>query len=498
MKTSLCLALVALSCAARAFADQQLSTSTNVSSSWVDSAITTGQTDSYNHSEAAPPGTSLSDSGSTSEDPWGSATGSVQLYYGSCGMTASGAAIGSASDQILGYGGGSLSAQWISQITINSPGMEGQPATVRLTYHATGTISGSGSNYYVGSNANYSYSVSGSDGNGVSFSGTWDTQSYAWSGNGSPNRTFTLDTTCTVGQPCEITHNVSWSVSAGAGEPDFGDAQDGTAQANGNLNLSSGSLVVLDPQDPAGHLLDYTADLPSGSAQAVTYPAGTSFGNFLLTNQAPDRLGTTVQLLDGTATTSTQVTAAFVAPPITSAIKTVSDALELTGTAGMKTVVQMNYNPSVVASAGLVESALRLAWHAPLLDRFIPAVFGNSGPAASQFKLGAYNPATDFQLGKQGLDTANHTVWAVVDHNSEFVVTAPQAFVAVRSITRPAANTVRLNGYGQASAPNRIETSTNLLNWTTLATVTADASGAFTYDDTGATDPRKFYRVVYP
>ena len=34
--------------------------------------------------------------------------------------------------------------------------------------------------------------------------------------------------------------------------------------------------------------------------------------------------------------------------------------------------------------------------------------------------------------------------------------------------------------------------------WTTLATVTADASGAFSYDDTAATAPKKFYRVAYP
>ncbi len=496
MKTIFSLGLVALFSAASAFADQQLSTNINVTASYGDSVFFQGPSQTYNHSQTAPPGTSLSDSGSSSEAPYGSGDGSVNLYYGSCGMTASGAALTSSHDGELGSGGGTLSAQWISQITINSPGMDGQPATIRLTYHASGAVSGTSSSYYANSTASYSYSAGDSGGaSGISFSGSWDAQSQAWGGNGSPNRTFTLETPCTVGQPCEIVHNVSWSVTAGTGEPDFGDPQDGSAQASGNLNFSGGSYVVLDPD---GNLLDYTANSPSGSAQAVTYPVGTSFGTFVLTNQAPDRLGTTVQLLDGTASAPTQVAAAFVAPPVTSAIKAVSDALELTGTAGMKTVVQMNYNPSVVAAAGLVEGSLRLAWHAPLLDRFIPAVFGNSGAVASLFKLGAYNPATDFQLGKQGLDTVNHKVWAVVDHNSEFVVTAPQTFVAVRSITRPAANTVSLSGYGQASASNRIETSTDLLNWTTLATVTADASGAFSYNDTAATGSRKFYRIAYP
>jgi len=39
---------------------------------------------------------------------------------------------------------------------------------------------------------------------------------------------------------------------------------------------------------------------------------------------------------------------------------------------------------------------------------------------------GAYDSSTDNQLGDYGIDTTNGTVWAIVDHNSEFaVVTSP-------------------------------------------------------------------------
>jgi len=41
------------------------------------------------------------------------------------------------------------------------------------------------------------------------------------------------------------------------------------------------------------------------------------------------------------------------------------------------------------------------------------------------FRRGAYDPNTDFNLGYYGVDTANSTVWAAVDHNSEFGVATP-------------------------------------------------------------------------
>lgn len=264
--------------------------------------------------------------------------------------------------------------------------------------------------------------------------------------------------------------------------------------------LGRGTIQIL---DPSGNSVDYSLDNSTGSIKALTYPAGAAFSSFAVTNAASDSNHTTMQLLDGNAGSSpTQVNASFVAPPssspLTSAVKVASDALELTGTAGRLAVVQMSYNPSVVASQNLAETSLRLVWQVPLANQFVNAIFGNSGPAASQFVARPYNPATDLQLGKHGLDTTNHTAWAVVDHNSEFVVAVPQPYLLVRSITHPAAQTIHLNCFGQADAPNQIETSTDLVTWTTLATVTADSSGAFQYDDTSVTGGKKFYRVSLP
>jgi hypothetical protein len=57
-----------------------------------------------------------------------------------------------------------------------------------------------------------------------------------------------------------------------------------------------------------------------------------------------------------------------------------------------------------------------------------------------------------------------------------------------------------LSGMGAPSAVNRIETSPNLNlgSWTTLTSITTDATGVILYDDTNATGAREFYRLGYP
>jgi autotransporter-associated beta strand protein/T5SS/PEP-CTERM-associated repeat protein len=62
-----------------------------------------------------------------------------------------------------------------------------------------------------------------------------------------------------------------------------------------------------------------------------------------------------------------------------------------------------------------------LAWLDPNTQTWVNAIAGNIGGSA-HFVLGAYNAATDNQLGTYGVDTDNGTVWAVLDHNSDFAI----------------------------------------------------------------------------
>ena len=54
-------------------------------------------------------------------------------------------------------------------------------------------------------------------------------------------------------------------------------------------------------------------------------------------------------------------------------------------------------------------------------DEWLPAVEGNFGSTNDTF-LGVEAWNGDMTLGDWGVNTANHTVWAVVNHNSDFAV----------------------------------------------------------------------------
>ncbi len=77
---------------------------------------------------------------------------------------------------------------------------------------------------------------------------------------------------------------------------------------------------------------------------------------------------------------------------------------------------------------------------------------------------------------------------------------APTINLKIVSITDPATSTIHLDCRGVAGVINRIESSPDLSpgSFQTIASVVADSNGVFTYDDTNATGPKKFYRVAYP
>ena len=98
----------------------------------------------------------------------------------------------------------------------------------------------------------------------------------------------------------------------------------------------------------------------------------------------------------------------------------VSDVLSLTGlspTPGDETfVLEIDYDPAAAGSPFLGW------WNG---SEWVNAVEGNSdGGAGALFVLGAYDGS--LTLGHYGVDTATHTVWAVLDHNSDFAAMVPE------------------------------------------------------------------------
>jgi len=164
---------------------------------------------------------------------------------------------------------------------------------------------------------------------------------------------------------------------------------------------------------------NYTVASATANSGVANVQVGDSYAGYNLTNDAG--LATNVALLAGTATATTEIAMTFdsVVPGGFAASNDalrVSDVVNLTGTDSDLIVMQMSYDPADLGSA--LESDLRLAWFNG--SAWVLAVDGNSG-GTPLFVMGAY---TGQGLGSYGLDTASNTVWAVINHNSEFAVIA--------------------------------------------------------------------------
>lgn len=176
--------------------------------------------------------------------------------------------------------------------------------------------------------------------------------------------------------------------------------------ADGGNNAMPGTLYMFDP---------------SSFTHTDNFANAASFRGF--NTSFTGGLNSVLQLLDGTAITPTAITASLVTPSVPAALA--SDVINLFGTGTNNAfVMQLNYNPTLANSLYGMGNNPFLGWLDPNDNTWKNAVLGNTGGTPT-FVNGAYNPATDFQLGKYGIDSLSHEVWAVVNHNSEFAVFGP-------------------------------------------------------------------------
>jgi hypothetical protein len=131
--------------------------------------------------------------------------------------------------------------------------------------------------------------------------------------------------------------------------------------------------------------------------------------------------GNTVRFLDGTLSLDGSVTLLHL-PAIANLASSPVELHMANHVPGDKFVLQLSYNPTLAAGLGNLED-LYLGWFDPVANVWKNAIAANSdGGASNRFVQGAYNSATDFNLGTYGVDTTNNVAWAVIDHNSIFGV----------------------------------------------------------------------------
>lgn len=128
----------------------------------------------------------------------------------------------------------------------------------------------------------------------------------------------------------------------------------------------------------------------------------------------------TASILWGTSQARRQIWATFSSAtnPAGFAIAPTSERFTLQGTDGDTYVLQESFNPNdpYVVATGIAN--MRLLWLNPATQSLENAVTANTGTTNKPFfKLGSFNPETDFHLGTYGVDPLRNVVWAVINHD---------------------------------------------------------------------------------
>jgi probable HAF family extracellular repeat protein len=162
---------------------------------------------------------------------------------------------------------------------------------------------------------------------------------------------------------------------------------------------------------------------PIAASAVITVSANASYATVAPLTNSNTPYRTTVALLGGNASSNQSVALTFSnsLSPSASAFQAASDVVSISGTGSDTVVLQVSYNEAQAIKVFGTEADARLMWLDPTDNQWKLAVAGNTG-GSPQFINRAYAPATDFQLGKYGVDTTNNVVWAVINHNSYFAV----------------------------------------------------------------------------
>ena len=188
---------------------------------------------------------------------------------------------------------------------------------------------------------------------------------------------------------------------------------------------AAGDAVAGSGTDPLGNTQAFIAQVNS---RTYRYLSGETYSGFHTSHLGG--FGTGVDVLGGTAggaastyktlTIATKAAGAAIAP---AAFGFASDIAVVSGIDGDTFVMELSYDEAMATALFGSEAAARLGWYNAATLQWENAVSGDTGGTASFAGDRAYNPGTD-TLGSFGVDTANNEVWAVVNHNSEFGVTA--------------------------------------------------------------------------
>lgn len=231
--------------------------------------------------------------------------------------------------------------------------------------------------------------------------------------------------------------------------------------ASGSL-ATGGGIGVLSSQNTA---LSPPLTVIGPNSLSTTLAGGSAYENFPSFTPSSE-LATTVKFRDGIAGSGGSGDdggnrTVYVSFADHGAEPLASDILTLTGTAGNgfadTLAIEVTYDETTAFSLFGRESAVRLGWLNTATGEWDLATDGNTGAGifAGFYAMsyadflaahgGAFDPSA--MLGAYGLDTSANSVWAVINHNSEFG--------AIQAVPEPSAWVLLLSGAAMVFALRR-------------------------------------------
>lgn len=170
-----------------------------------------------------------------------------------------------------------------------------------------------------------------------------------------------------------------------------------------------------------------TSHVNTSGSGSRTLAAGVPLATNLGLTAGPGLNATVASFAAGITGSAATISMAFTAPTDPDLL---SSVLDLQGTAGVPQVLELSYDPGGIGN--ISAQKLYLAWFNPATSQWVNAVAGNTAnfvTLSSPF-LGSWseylaaNPSQTVgtALGAYGVDADTNTVWAAIDHNSEFAV----------------------------------------------------------------------------
>lgn len=218
-----------------------------------------------------------------------------------------------------------------------------------------------------------------------------------------------LATGTTINQDSTVSGTVNFNASASGllnGSTSSGSLQLGFQHANQSMQGASSN----DLGDATWNFETIVTGNNSGSGSATINNGGSFAG---LGIQSSTGLA---QLLDGTSGGNRTLAMELSSTPIGMGVSAnplaISQYLSLTGTESDVFTLSLNYN-------GTATDPVIQWWDG---SSWVNAVLGNTGGTANFIGDTPYDAAIHFSLGNYGFDSTTNTAWAVLNHNSEFVV----------------------------------------------------------------------------